>query len=720
MTKFCRIFGFLLLCLGPVLAQAEDTTTTKTDTTPEVNYWRFQFFLRLQSAPFSRHVETFLPRSTDSQEILSLRRYAPEYTYRENFDGPNLKGFWTSRPESGRPDWVIYDVAAKLTPQLKPKKLIPSTEVVKDDNPITLSPESTKLLDEKIIQLGIKDQTIQKKIRILFDFVRNSIELVKDGQKREVALILESNKGDVADKNFLFRALTSRLGVPTRVVNGVLLKDRQVKNSFHQWTELYLNDKWLDFDVNDDYFASLPGDHFILYYGDEPPMTVSKGVGSEFNFVIGKISEETALDPSDLGIPQDDLFDKDYFKSSGKSESYVKNAIGRIAIITEDAIEEFTREKISKQAKESRTKIQFYSAPYESHFFRGTYIAKILAQNFDSLTETDAIFIQSEDDASLYALFRMARNNKKMKRTSIFLNGDFSQPVADILGYALYKLIKPKDLFIIKEHLSADRAWDLLQTTVLDGQPAQIAADKLKLPLQDLSKSKMENFTSWRQFLIRTWNKAAEAEVNLESIYLVLILPIIALVIVVFRNIIGFETFGTFSPILVSVAFLTTGLFWGILLFGLIVVTGVVFRILFRKIHIHLVARMAMLIAVVGLTMLVIIILGVHWNWGALVNVSILPMVIMAGIVENFTRTQMEMGTKEALRLTVSTLMASIISYFIIDVAGIQSLVLVFPEVTLVALLFEIIIGRWNGIRFSEYLRFYKIIGPESTQKSVN
>jgi hypothetical protein len=495
--------------------------------------------------------------------------------------------------------------------------------------------------------------------------VRNSIELSEDGQTREIALILESNKGDIADKNFLFRALVSRLGVPTRPVNGVLLKDRQVKNTLHQWVELFLNDKWLNFDVNDDYFASLPSDRFILYYGDAPVMTVSKGAASEFNFVISKISEETALDPGDLGIPQDDLFDKDYFKSSGKSESYVKNAIGRIAIITENAIEEFTREKISKQAKESRTKIQFYSAPYESHFFRGTYIAKILSQNFDSLTETDAIFIQSEDDASLYALFRMARNNKKMKRTSIFLNGDFSKPVADILGYALYKLIKPKDLFIIKEHLSADRAWDLLQTTVLDGQPVQTVADKLKLPIQDLSKSKMENFTAWRQFLIKTWNKTAEAEVNLESIYLVLILPIIALVIVVFRNIIGFETFGTFSPILVSVAFLTTGLFWGILLFGLIVATGVIFRILFRKIHIHLVARMAMLIAVVGLTMLVIIILGVHWNWGALVNVSILPMVIMAGIVENFTRTQMEMGTKEALRLTISTLMASIISYFI-------------------------------------------------------
>jgi hypothetical protein len=122
---------------------------------------------------------------------------------------------------------------------------------------------------------------------------------------------------------------------------------------------------------------------------------------------------------------------------------------------------------------------------------------------------------------------------------------------------------------------------------------------------------------------------------------------------------------------------------------------------------------MAMLIALVGLTMLTSVIVGVYLGWGSLVNISILPMVIMAGIVENFTQTQMEVGFSEAFRLTIYTLIVAVISYLIIDTVGFQSLILVFPEIIIVAILLEILIGRWSGIRLMEYVRFYKITGPK-------
>jgi hypothetical protein len=184
-------------------------------------------------------------------------------------------------------------------------------------------------------------------------------------------------------------------------------------------------------------------------------------------------------------------------------------------------------------------------------------------------------------------------------------------------------------------------------------------------------------------------------------------------VVVIYRNVIGLETFGVFSPILIAVSFLTTGLLWGVIMFAIIVVTGVIVRAIFVNIHLHIVARMAMLIALVGLTMLTSVIVGVYLGWGSLVNISILPMVIMAGIVENFTQTQMEVGFPEAFRLTIYTLIVAVISYLIIDTVGFQSLILVFPEIIIVAILLEILIGRWSGIRLMEYVRFYKITGPK-------
>lgn len=718
------IFLTMLVCFGSPKGhtappdqpaqEEQESLSLDTDGKTTTAYWRFQFFLKLDAAVFQRKAQTFLPPNEASQEVLSFRRYAPEFQYRETRQGGNVASSWESNPDNTHEDWIIYDLNAKLTAQTKPKKLVSSLQPPDNAEETLFSPELEKSLDEKLTQLDVMAQkSQQKKVRILFDFTRNSIESVTEGSDgQNIAATLADNKGDVLDKNQLFRALLSRLGTPTRTVNGVLLKDRKVKDKLHQWVQVWLNDQWLNFDLTHGYFGELPNDHFILYYGDATAIQITRGLGYRFRFVINRLSEENALDTDDMFIPQKDLFDESAFGKTGQKETKVSNAIGRIAIITEDQVPDSIVDKIAKQAAQDRTKVYFYNAPYESHFFRGSYIAKILAENFETLKQTDAIFIQSEDDASLYALFRMARENKKLKKTSIFLDGDFSKPVGDILGYALYKLLKPKDLFITKKPLDVERAWDIISDSVLDGMPMKDIQTRWSVSFLDLSQIKIDSFSSWRQFLIKTWVLAAKAEVNLETIYIILILPFIALVIVVFRNIIGFETFGTFTPVLISIAFLTTGIFWGIIQFFIIVATGLLFRMIFHKIHIHLVARMAMQIAMVGLTMLVITIIGVHFGFGALVNISVLPMVIMAGMVENFTRVQMEHGTRQAIRLIIATLAVSILSYYIIDVAGIQSLVLVFPEVTLVAIGLEILIGRWNGIRLLEYLRFYKIIGP--------
>lgn len=689
---------------------------TAPDNGNDASFWRFQFFLKLNTAAFTRTAEIFIPPSGPSQEILSFKRFSPDFDYRESHRDANIKGIWKSRPGMTAADWIIYDLTARLTDQKKPEKLVASATIPDDADPIELGQETQALLDDKIAELGLKDQKLSKQIRIVFDYLRNSLETKSPGHGGDIARILSANEGDLIDKNALFRAFLARLGVPTRSVNGVLLKDRKIKNSFHQWVQAHLSGSWVNFDIAHGFFGTLPADHFIIYYGDKPALKIASGVEYQYRFVITKSSEEGAMDADDMVIPQKDLFDDDYFKKSGQKENFLESPIGRVAIVTDDPIPDSVTDKIQKQAAENHIKVYFYSTPYESQFFRGTYIANTLTRNFELLQRTDAVFIQSQDDASLYALFRMTRNNnKKMKRTSIFLDGDYSPPVADILGYTLYKFLKPKDLFITKAGLTPERIWDVLQDNILNGLPIKEVSARWNVPFEDMSAKKMDHLSSWRQFLIKTWILAAKAEVNLESIYLILILPFIALVIVVFRNVIGFETFGMFTPVLISVAFLTTGPFWGCIQFLIIVATGLSFKILFRKIHIHLVARLAMQIAVVGITMLGVTILGVHWGWGALVNISILPMVIMAGMVENFTRVQMEHGTREALRLVLATLAVSIISYYIIDMASLQSLVLVFPEVTLAAIALEIAIGRWNGIRLLEYLRFYKIIGPETT-----
>lgn len=699
----------LLLSLFAPLGAHAQTADDPPPPQPSALYWRVQFFLRMDASTRARHITTQLPLTTRQQEVIALKKFAIDYDYSESFRDGNLVAEWLSLEGRTGANWVIYDATMRIKPLKKIQKLTAPVALPPDFKPQALMVEDKAAIRAKMNQLDLGNKKTSQQMRILYDFAVNSIELTKTKKNQSIKKTLELAQGNKNDKIQLFRAMTEELGLATRMVHGLKLKDRTVLTTTLSWIEVLFDQGWLPFDVILGHYSRLPQSQLTLYYGDNTLLNTNKDTLYTHQFVVTEMSEESVQDSDDLGIPQDNLFDKKYFVGVQKRESFIQDAIGRIAIITDDSVNPSLVEKISKQAARSDTKVHFYSAPYESTFFKGGYIAKLLGENLSTLQSADAIFILSNDDSGLYALFRLSKGKKKFKNTSIFISGNFSKPVANVLGYSLYKLLKPKELFIIPQKMEMDRAWDILQDSVLDARPLEDVTQRWNLTIMDLSKMAKKLLSPWRKFLINTWVLAAKAEVDLESVYLILILPIIALAVVIFRNVIGIETFGTFTPVIVSVAFLTTGLFWGILLFAIIVTTGVLFRQLFQKIHIHLVARMAMLIAVVGLTMLAILIFGVHMGWGALVNISILPMVIISGIVENFTRTQMEVGFKQALKLTFFTLVVSAFSYLMIAGMNFPSLVLVFPELTLLAILLEILIGRWNGLRLLEYLRFYKI-----------
>lgn len=713
MRLFVPIFGLILAFFWTsprVQAQPlPDAAATET------HYWNVQIFLRPTFSNTERRVRSYLPRSREHQNVVSFRQYAPDFDYREQFTQDNLEGIWTSKPEKTTPSWIITDFNFVTKAQKKPKTLKVSTDIPESVKTTIRKnePSLQSQLKEKMGQLDVAAKPLAEKVRILFDYVLNSIAYEPDNKLSTIHEVLAQSKANTLGKTRLFLALMSELGLPVRQVNGLVLEDRSIKKGTHIWAQVYLNNQWLSFDLIKGHFANLPENHLEIFYGDDHASDATNGVDYDHQFVIMRTSEDTVMDIDDLIIPQDDLVHDDYFKKMVSKENYVKKAFGRIAIVTDYAISDAVIEKISKQAALNEVKVNFYSAAFESHFFRGNYIARILSQKYHNIRKADAIFILSEDDAGLYALFQMAQNKMKLTNTSVFLSGAFSHPVANILGHTLFKLLKPKELFISPKKLEIERAWDVLKDNILDGLPIQDVAKRWNVPINNLSEQKDENLSAWRRFIINTLVLASKSDVNLQSIYLILILPLIALVVVIYRNVIGLETFGVFSPILIAVSFLTTGLLWGVIMFTIIVITGVIVRAIFINIHLHIVARMAMLIALVGITMLTSVIVGVYLGWGSLVNISILPMVIMAGIVENFTQTQMEVGFPEAFRLTIYTLIVAVISYLIIDTVGFQSLVLVFPEIIIVAILLEILIGRWSGVRLMEYVRFYKITGPK-------
>jgi hypothetical protein len=194
---------------------------------------------------------------------------------------------------------------------------------------------------------------------------------------------------------------------------------------------------------------------------------------------------------------------------------------------------------------------------------------------------------------------------------------------------------------------------------------------------------------------------------------LILVLPIIATIVVVARVVIGLETFGMFGPVIVSLAFITTGLWWGTLIFIVIVGLGVALRTALQRLRLQAVSRLAILITLVSAVMGGLTLVGATLGIGPLLNVSIFPMVIMSNVIENFAASQVELGTGQAVRMTLTTLVLAIGCYLTVDRAGLQSLVLACPEVLLVTVAINVLLGKWRGLRLLEYVRFLGAVRRE-------
>lgn len=206
---------------------------------------------------------------------------------------------------------------------------------------------------------------------------------------------------------------------------------------------------------------------------------------------------------------------------------------------------------------------------------------------------------------------------------------------------------------------------------------------------------------------------SVKSGVPANTIVLLLLLPLVALVIAATRQLIGIRGFGIFLPAALSVVFVATGPLVGIGLFLIITVISTLVRIALRKLKIKLqyLPRMAIIIWSVSLSVLLILFTAPIIKYPPMANVSIFAVLILALLTEDFIRVQLGKSIRTALDLTMETLILALISFLVLTLKPVQAFALLNPEL-LLALIFvaDFILGKYVGLRFMEYIRFRKLI----------
>lgn len=212
---------------------------------------------------------------------------------------------------------------------------------------------------------------------------------------------------------------------------------------------------------------------------------------------------------------------------------------------------------------------------------------------------------------------------------------------------------------------------------------------------------------------------ACEQGVPVATVALILVLPIVVTIIAIFRQVIGIKAFGIYTPALVTFAFFTIGYQaddfvkgakYGIAIFVAVILIGTLSRILLKKLRLLYLPRMAIVITIVSFATLAILIFGGHFSRRGLASVSIFPILIMITLVEKFVSTQIEKGVRTAIILSLETLLISLTCYFFISWSQLVDFIIMYPWVVALTILINIFLGKWTGLRLTEYIRFKDVI----------
>ncbi|MBR6664011.1 MAG: UUP1 family membrane protein, partial [Alphaproteobacteria bacterium] len=214
---------------------------------------------------------------------------------------------------------------------------------------------------------------------------------------------------------------------------------------------------------------------------------------------------------------------------------------------------------------------------------------------------------------------------------------------------------------------------------VIGGENSVIKFSILKSVVSSMSlaekRAKLANTGSWFDYSIYNLPLSQQNTLKWLSIF-----PLAILLIVLMRNVVGVQTMGTFTPMLLSMALVKTGFVAGMTCFGLMIALGLAIRFLMNRFNLLLVPRISAVVIFVILIMQALTIIGFRMNLSIAQSAVFFPIIITAWIIERASITWEEDGALNAGKEIFFSLIVAIIVYFVVSSEYIRHIIFAFNE----------------------------------------
>ncbi len=200
----------------------------------------------------------------------------------------------------------------------------------------------------------------------------------------------------------------------------------------------------------------------------------------------------------------------------------------------------------------------------------------------------------------------------------------------------------------------------------------------------------------------------------------ILLLPIVTTLIAFFRYIVGWRSLGIYSTVLLTFALfqlaqtpdgtdITSGIIQSLFFMAAVFGIGFPLHTLSKDVRLHYISRISIIVTLTTLAVLAAGVLIIQSGVTLLNPNAPLSLVIMIMTLDIFIKNYIRKSSPKTIHYMINTLGIASVVFLFIALRPVQNIILSYPEISILTLLINFVIGRWTGLRLTEYMRFKDI-----------
>jgi len=207
-------------------------------------------------------------------------------------------------------------------------------------------------------------------------------------------------------------------------------------------------------------------------------------------------------------------------------------------------------------------------------------------------------------------------------------------------------------------------------------------------------------------FLAYWVQKAIALGIPANTIILIFLIPIIATLIAFVRVVIGLPSLEMLVPIVLAFAFVAVGITAGLIILTAVVLASFVSRTLLRSVPIMYFPKRSLSHLFLAVFVFAALTLSIILELETIRDLSIFPVLILTLLGDSIVSVQLRKTVRETILITSVTIGLALIGYLLATSSSVREALILWPEIILLTVPVNFMLGRYFGLRLAEVLRF--------------